>query len=299
MDLTADPIPSNVAPKSWPWLTVLVVAVCILDFAGITAEAEKKGLSAEVLAKWGWAPAPEVWNGAYWSLLTSVFVHAQLWHLGFNCYWLMVFGTLLERRLGRFWYLLFFVSAGFVSSSFQLGIGGDTGIGASGVVYAMFGALMLLGSQWPEAKEFVTNRIVVLFIAWLVGCYYLNHTQVIQVGNAAHLMGMTFGLAVGGWIFHSKRGPCKYLILGHLAIAALFLIWCPWSIPWLMTKAYNLHNSKRYADAIQVYTRIIDMNSDNSWAYHNRASAYQSLGRDLQAESDLGKAKKLDARPAK
>jgi membrane associated rhomboid family serine protease len=73
-------------------------------------------------------PAIAIWDGAYWGVLRGVFVHLALWHLAFNMYWLWVLGSRLELAIGHIWFLVFFLTAGFVSSSFQLAVSDSTGI---------------------------------------------------------------------------------------------------------------------------------------------------------------------------
>jgi len=294
---SANPTPqSDVPTRRFPFLTIAAVLWSIFVFAALATESQKKDLTTDTLAKWGAAPGQEVWQGNFWTLFTSVFVHAAWWHLAFNGYWLLTFGTLLERRLGHIKYLLFFSASAVVSSSFELAVAGETGIGASGVVYAMFGLLLPLRKRWSEVAEFLTSYIVVLGIAWLIACIVVTQLDLISFGNAAHVAGMTFGLAVSGLFLSWPKRIAKTAIAGHLALAALFLFWCPWSINWLTIQAYNAHSTRRYAEAIDLYSRIISKDPVNSWAYHNRASAYQSLGRDRDAAFDLETAQKLDSR---
>jgi GlpG protein len=299
MDHSTGPTGSQTPPNTWPWVTQLAVVWCILVWAGITAGAEKKGLTPELMISWGWSPAGDVWNGSYLSLLTSVFVHHQLWHLAFNCYWLLMFGTLLERRLGTLQYSLFFASAAFVSSSFELGISSETGIGASGVIYAMFGVLWPLRKRWPEVAEHLSGIVIIFALIWLVACVILTRANILPIGNSAHFSGMTFGLAIAGLIRSWRKRVSSIVIFSHIALALLFVLWCPWSVDWLTHRAYKLHAEKRYHDAIQVYSKIIAKEPENSWAFHNRASANQSLGRDREAASDLETATRLDARAEK
>jgi len=299
MDHPAEPVESDVPPNRFPWLTISAVVWCILVWAAIAAESEKNGLTPEAIAKWGWLPALDVWNGAYWSLLTSVFVHTQLWHLAGNCFWLMWFGTLLERRLGKLRYSLFFFSSAIVSSSFELGLDGETNIGASGALYAMFGLLLPLRSRWREVREFMPGYVIVLIFAWLFGCVIVTRLNLMPIGNSAHFAGLTFGFAVPGFIRSWRTRLSMTMIAGQVALAFLFLVWCPWSVAWLTHHAYKLHADKRYHDAIQAYSKIIKLEPENSWAYRNRASANQSLGRHREAELDLETATKLDVRPAK
>jgi membrane associated rhomboid family serine protease len=43
----------------------------------------------------------DVWHGAVWMLFTSMFMHANLSHLGGNVLFLLIFGTSLEEQVTR------------------------------------------------------------------------------------------------------------------------------------------------------------------------------------------------------
>lgn len=95
-----------------------------------------------------------------WTLLTSIFVHANFTHILFNMISLFFVGTLLERILGRRRFLAFYLVAGlFASVVFTLLAGflggsllggkffGDPsvyGVGASGAIFGLVGVLAVL-----------------------------------------------------------------------------------------------------------------------------------------------------------
>src|SRR4051812_22963218 len=61
--------------------------------------------------------APGVADGAYYQLLTSMFTHVQLWHVGFNMLALFILGPQLELVLGRARFLALYLLAGLVGST--------------------------------------------------------------------------------------------------------------------------------------------------------------------------------------
>ena len=48
----------------------------------------------------GDAAFPAIWGSQVWSFLTYAFLHADMMHLFFNSLWLLVFGSVVARRLG-------------------------------------------------------------------------------------------------------------------------------------------------------------------------------------------------------
>jgi membrane associated rhomboid family serine protease len=85
-------------------------------------------------------------NGAVWQLVTSMFTHVDLWHIGFNMVALWVLGPQLEAVLGRTRFLaVYFLSglAGSVLVYWLSGISTPT-IGASGALFGLMGALLVV-----------------------------------------------------------------------------------------------------------------------------------------------------------
>jgi GlpG protein len=269
-DLTSDSLQSPV--------TFLCVAACVVVFLGLLVADDYESL--DTLAKFGHLPANEVWNGRYWALVTSAFVHFEIWHIAFNVYWLAVLGSRVELAFGSLCFLVFVVFAAAVSSTFQLAASGTTGIGFSGVGYALFGLMWSARNRYPAFREAITDRVVQLFIVWLFACILLTYTDALPVGNAAHVSGLLFGAGVAGAFLLPFNQRLIQLALSAMIVAAVVsLFWCPWSVPWLSYKAYAAHDAGDYRTAIRYYDRIIEKEPENSWALGNRRLAYQALGR--------------------
>src|SRR5688500_18062279 len=81
-----------------PWVTWLACAACLVIFVALSVQDD--AASWESLARFGYLPANSIWEGDYWALVTSAFVHLALWHLVFNVYWLWVLGSHMERAIG-------------------------------------------------------------------------------------------------------------------------------------------------------------------------------------------------------
>ena len=81
-------------------------------------------------------------NFNFWQLITSMFIHKDLLHIGFNLYIFWIFGRNVESILGTRKFFIFYFLSGFLSamcayfinfSSFP-----STTIGASGAIFAVF-----------------------------------------------------------------------------------------------------------------------------------------------------------------
>lgn len=276
-----------------PWVSGLAIIACIGIFFGLTAQDDDESL--ETLAKFGYLSGNSIWEGGYWALFTSTFVHLALWHMAFNVYWLWVLGSRLEKAIGSLSFLAFFVLAAVVSSAYQLAVSDSTGIGASGVVYAIFGFMWPTRHRYPTFKEVLDVRTVQLFLVCLGVCVVATYLKVWDVGNAAHITGLLFGGAVAGaFALHFKPRLVLAALVVLVAFSIVPLYWCPWSVLWLSTKAYEAHTAEQYKVAIERYTQIIHLDPDNSWAYLNRSIVYQSLGLPEMANADLQRAREID-----
>jgi len=259
------------------WFTWAACVISVVVFAGLAAEGDSP--SWEVYSKWGAPPADEIWSGAYWALLTSVFVHIALWHLAFNVYWLWTLGGTLERLIGTIRFLLFFTASAVVGSGMELASAGTTGVGLSGVVYAIFGFLWIAKRRFPSLEAVVSRRTVTIFLIWLLGCLAATFLKIWEVGNAAHVSGLIFGVLLA-----SSVGVARSPLFFKIAAAALLVLslvpvfWCPWSFWWVSHRAYEAHGKEKYETAVDWYRRSLRFNQERVWVLQNLALACSSLG---------------------
>ncbi|HLA45188.1 MAG TPA: rhomboid family intramembrane serine protease, partial [Aggregatilineales bacterium] len=82
-------------------------------------------------------------QGEYYRLFTSMFLHAPgLMHLGFNSLALYAFGKDIESLFGHVRFTLIYFLGGLAGSVTSFAITRSNSIGASGAVFAVFGALV-------------------------------------------------------------------------------------------------------------------------------------------------------------
>jgi GlpG protein len=178
--------------------------------------------------------ASSIWAGAVWGLVSTAFVHLQIWHVAFNMFWARDLGRVVEPDLGRGRFLGLIVASAAVSSGWELLVGGSTGIGFSGVVYAIFGYVVARRRSRPTYGAIVTRRNVQWMLGWLVLCIVLTVAKVWNVGNAAHLSGLAFGWLLG--VAVEKRNLRAIGIGGLAALGAgtvASVAYMPWSPSWI------------------------------------------------------------------
>jgi GlpG protein len=279
-------------------LSALTVFVCTLIFLGLISQADHTSWAA--LSQWGVLPPAAIYDGAYWTLVSSVFVHVAGWHLFFNMYWLWRLASRFEAVLGARRWLAFFILSAFVSSAFEFTFGGINGIGASGVVYAFAGFIWFSRERYPVFKQAINTQTTYLFLAWIVVGMVLTRLNVWRIGNFAPLAGFLFGalvaLSVNTWqseqmLRSSLLRACLGVLVG---LAVLPLWWAPWSVAWLSTQAYRTHKNQEYDRALSYYNRIIQLDPANAWAFYNRSNIERGMGAIDQAQADRDRAVKLD-----
>ena len=153
-----------------------------------------------------------------WTIVTSIFVHADIWHILFNMITLYFFGTFLIRLVGTRDFLIIYFLGGIVGNIFfmlfALLVGPIfnidhrflfyTVVGASGAIFALGGALAILT---PKLRVFIFPIPVPmpLWVAVLGGFVILS----VMPGIAwqAHLGGLVTGLVAGLLLRKSIRTP--------------------------------------------------------------------------------------------
>ena len=162
-----------------------------------------------------------------YQLISHMFMHGGFWHLVFNMYTLVIFGTVLERIWGSRKFLLFYFVTGIgaglchdlvmhieianaadiVAQSRLLG---TPTVGASGAIY---GVLLGYGMLFPDSQLQLIFPPITLKAKWFViifGIIELTTGLTGMGGNIAHfahLGGMLFGLIL---ILYWKKNNRMY-----------------------------------------------------------------------------------------
>lgn len=277
----ADFPPRSVVEKPEPATPAPLTVTCMV-IAGVIFV--WKSLDPEVAMKFLCPASNEIYGGRWDGLLGSVFLHGDFMHLAFNLYWLWTFGSVLESRLKRgFWLMLFLGCAGF-SSAAQLAFDGELGIGLSGVVYGFFGFLWFTRARDPAFAAVLTKNVTILMLGWLLLCFALTYANVYMVANAAHVAGLAAGSMIGWLTIRSRRtalSACGALLVFALASVA----YAPWSPTFLAVRAWDLLQKGRTEQASVFLDRLARAEGTlSSWAANNLAFIRQNKGDNSGAE---------------
>jgi membrane associated rhomboid family serine protease len=155
---------------------------------------------------------PAVEHGGWYRLVTAMFLHASIIHIGFNMFALWVIGRPVEQYLGRARYLgLYFVS----------GLAGSAGglvqaphspiLGASGAIFGILGAMLII--EWQ-----ITGRLAGNALTWIVINLVISFA-IPNISWGGHVGGLIGGiiitLAYAGWREHGRAA------YGHLGLTGV------------------------------------------------------------------------------
>jgi rhomboid protease GluP len=175
------------------------------------------GMGGVTMFRLGSSYGPAIFFGHQWyRLVTAMFLHGGLIHIGFNMMALMQFGPALEEVYGSARYLFFYVFTGAFGFLVSAALG-NLSIGASGALLGLVGLMLAItskrgGSYMRELRSRLISSVVILFALGFAG---------MGMDNYAHFGGLASGFVLGK-IF-ADREPMKSterqtaLVLGWIA----------------------------------------------------------------------------------
>ncbi len=154
--------------------------------------------------------------GEWWRIFTAAFLHIGPIHLVMNMLGLLIFGSELERQLGRMRFLaLYLLSALGGAAAIQLF--GDPRVpvaGASTAIYGLLGGLaVLMLYQRQDLRGLLTLLAINVFISFLPGVSLLGHLGGLVAG----------AFAAGILVLTRRRPPAQIAGLASLAVVLLGL----------------------------------------------------------------------------
>ncbi|RBP40449.1 GlpG protein [Roseimicrobium gellanilyticum] len=282
---------------AWPWwrtwVTTAFFLACVVIFVGINLQ--EKIESGDDLYGFGYVPGTWIWGGEWWGTFTSVFVHYDLLHLVPNLYWLWVLGRSMEAALGSVRFLVFFAVAAMLTSTVTLAMSDDTGIGISGVLFALFGFMWRARGSYARFQPVMVRDTVLTFIVWVVVCLVLDEADLLETENSAHVSGLLLGMAVAeGLVVRRPRIILVPALTVGVVLALVPLWWAPWSLSWQVAMAANATNDGRLEEGLSRLNHVLERDPQNAWAYQERGWVYEQMEEFDLAEQDFAKAAELE-----
>ncbi len=153
-------------------------------------------------------------DGAAWQLVTSMFTHVEIWHIGFNMLALYVLGPQLEMVLGRARFLALYLLSGLVGSAtvYWLAQESSVTVGASGSLFGLMAALLVVAIKVRGDVQGLLTLVAINIAITIFGRGFISWQ--------GHLGGFVGGLLLAFALVYAPRASrTTWQVLGVSLIA--------------------------------------------------------------------------------
>jgi len=204
------PLRDHLPTRSFPGvnyaLIAINVAVFVLELASPAATGDGTALEA-----WALVPSQLLAHplASAPTLVSHMFLHASLAHVGGNMLFLWIFGDNVEDALGHARYAAFYFACGVCAAIAQIAVSPHSSVPMLGASGAISGVLAAYGALYPRSPITVLNPIpfmwlfwglFVSFPAWLVILEFFVANLWNAFRTASGGGGVAFAAHVGGFL---------------------------------------------------------------------------------------------------
>jgi membrane associated rhomboid family serine protease len=226
------PLKDSIPTERVPWVTIALIVANAIVYFGLQGGGILSGPSNAVVVHWGAIPFELTHPGdqcdiagetitcgaghasdqppTWLTVLSSMFMHGSILHLGGNMLFLWIFGNNIEDAMGKVRFIVFYLLGGVAALALQVVV--DPGspvptVGASGAIAAVLGGYLV---RYPRARVFTLIIIVFFFTivelpALLVLAFWFAQQVLFGALNWADPTGGGGGVAyfahIGGFVF--------------------------------------------------------------------------------------------------
>lgn len=195
-------------------VTVLIIALCVAVYVwqvSLGARGEQRALYAygmipAVLFGYAELPVPLRAVPAWATLVTSMFMHGGVLHLGGNMLYLWIFGNNVEDSMGRGRFVVFYLLCG-IAAALAQAIANPASevpmLGASGAIGGVLGAYLFLHPKANVGVLFwfiVIVRIVTVPAVLVLGVWFAGQILSGVTTPTSDEGGVAFWAHVGGFV---------------------------------------------------------------------------------------------------
>ncbi|MEU0299806.1 rhomboid family intramembrane serine protease [Streptomyces sp. NPDC006175] len=160
-------------------------------------------------------------EGQWYRLVTSMFLHQEVWHIAFNMLGLWWLGGPLEAALGRARYLALYLLSGLAGSALTYAIAdpGQGSLGASGAVFGLLGATAVL----MRRMNYDMRPVIALLVVNLI--FTFNPWG--GIAWQAHVGGLVAGALIAIAMVHAPRecrNSVQYGACGLVLVAVVVTV---------------------------------------------------------------------------
>jgi rhomboid protease GluP len=182
-------------PDSQPTVTYILLGFTILIY--LLQTGTQLLLGADLPAAYGMKINSLIQQGQYWRLLTPMFLHGSILHLGFNMYALYILGRRVEQFFGHGRFLALYSISALAGNVLSMALTASPSLGSSTAIFGLLGAeaafiyqhRQLLGDQAGSAlRQIIQVAVINLIIGLSPG-----------IDNWGHVGGLIGGAAFTWW----------------------------------------------------------------------------------------------------
>jgi rhomboid protease GluP len=136
-----------------------------------------------------------VLQGEWWRILSATVLHGNVEHLVGNAVSLYILGMASEHAYGTRSMLIIYLVSGIAGSLLSVAASPGPSVGASGAIFGLMGAVMVL--FWKHHDDLLVRdkRIGVVIAVWALFTV-VTGLMTPMIDNAAHIGGLLGGMAV-------------------------------------------------------------------------------------------------------
>lgn len=207
-------------------ITYILIALNLLIFALMGLYSWRSGTDYNtLLLEFGSKENAHILQGEYWRFITPIFLHLNIVHVALNCYSLYFIGILAERIFGKAKFITIYFAAGILGNIFSFAFSLNSGVGASGAIFGLFGAILFICIEKPALFKSGLGYNIVGVICINLFYGFTNS----GIDNFAHLGGLVGGLIFAG-IFNESKKKLWYFnryvyVLLALIITSSTVLW--------------------------------------------------------------------------
>lgn len=199
----------------------IIVNVIIYIFSSSLSQ-DFVDMKIDVLVDMGALFGPFVLQEAqWWRLFTAMFLHGGMTHILMNMFSLYIIGRSAEMYFEKKAYISIYLFSGLIGGLSSLYMHPESvGVGASGAIFGIFGALagFFLAHREQIAKE---SKSFMKYFAIILGINLVIGLSIPSVDVSAHIGGLVVGL-VGGFVL-SKNPKWIFMYSFAMIVVILFM----------------------------------------------------------------------------
>lgn len=201
--------------KNTPFMTYFFIGLSAIVFIAMTLAGGSQ--DTNVLIEFGAKYNPLIMDGEWRRLFNPIFLHIGFEHIVLNMVTLYFIGIQIEMLFGHWRFTGIYLLAGIAGNIASFTFSPDTiSAGASGAIFGLFGAFLMLGDNFRESAYFrQMSQQFLLFIVLNLAFGFMSSST----DNAAHIGGI-----LSGFLIATTVGAPRLARISHIKQIAAFVI---------------------------------------------------------------------------